>query len=245
MPVDSPHAQSPVPATSLVTDVSDIADVQLVAGTRSGAPASASSATVSEALAQPLVVTATNDLPDSNIGNGICRTANNDCSLRAAMHEANVSVGPDVINFNIPGGGVQTIHLVNPLPTISDGGLTINGYTQPGAQPTPIRRSATPSSPSRSKATVRRSAILPASTHSGSRRAATESRVWRCSTCSTRSSLTGPGATTTRSQATSSAPMPQPRSLPRRERRKAARASRWSAVRTTTASALPPWPIEM
>ena len=83
------------------------------------------------------MVNTVNDLPDSNIGNGICRTANLDCSLRAALHEANASPGNDVINFNIPGGGVQTIHLVNPLPTINDttGGVLINGYTQPGSQP--------------------------------------------------------------------------------------------------------------
>jgi hypothetical protein len=63
-------------------------------------------------------------------------TAALDCSLRAALHEANASPGPDTINFNIPGGGIKKIQLDNPLPTINDatGGVTIDGYTQPGGQ---------------------------------------------------------------------------------------------------------------
>ena len=118
-------------------------------------------------------------------------------ALRAAMHEANASVGPDVINFNIPGGGVQTIHLVNPLRPSADGGLTINGYTQRGAQ--------TNTDPTVSNAVIaveiegNGSAIGdPASIDdSGSRRAAIESKVWRCSTCSTRSSSRARAPTTT------------------------------------------------
>jgi CSLREA domain-containing protein len=118
----------------------DVADLQAAASAtatqRAAAAATAAAdGTVSSALTAPIVVNTTNDLPDSNIGNGKCVTANGDCSLRAAIHEANASPGPDTIVFNIPGGGVQTIQLTNPLPTITDGGLTIDGYTQPGSQP--------------------------------------------------------------------------------------------------------------
>ncbi|HEY0518567.1 MAG TPA: hypothetical protein VGC84_03660, partial [Ilumatobacteraceae bacterium] len=122
----------------------DIADLQLAGGSPATPAATASVAShaaapsatsLSLAATTPWVVNTNNDLPDSNIGNGKCVTANGDCSLRAALHEANASPGPDVINFNIPGPGVHTIQLGGPLPTITDGGLTINGYTQPGSQP--------------------------------------------------------------------------------------------------------------
>ncbi len=57
------------------------------------------------------------------------------CTLRAAITEANLHAGPDTIAFSIPGGGVQTITIGSALPTINDttGGVTIDGYTQPGA----------------------------------------------------------------------------------------------------------------
>jgi CSLREA domain-containing protein len=82
-------------------------------------------------------VNSTSDEPDSNIGNGICRTASLVCSLRAAIHEANAHAGPDSIVFNIPGVGVQTIQLTNRLPALNDatGPTTIDGYSQPGATP--------------------------------------------------------------------------------------------------------------
>ena len=118
----------------------DVADLQLIAGSPAVAPAAGPATStagptgISQALSAPLVVNTTNDLPDSNIGNGRCVTANGDCSLRAAIHEANASAGPDTIQFNIPGAGVHTIQLGNTLPTITDGGLTIDGYTQPGSQ---------------------------------------------------------------------------------------------------------------
>ncbi len=53
-------------------------------------------------------------------------------SLRKAILDANGNPGPDVIDFQIPGGGVQTISPPSPLPTITDS-VTIDGYTQPGA----------------------------------------------------------------------------------------------------------------
>jgi len=56
-----------------------------------------------------------------------------DCSLRDAIILANNS-GSDTINFNISGcGGVCTIQPTSALPTLTDGGTTIDGYSQPGA----------------------------------------------------------------------------------------------------------------
>jgi hemoglobin-like flavoprotein len=63
-------------------------------------------------------------------------------TLREAITAANTNApcgdapagdpGLDVINFNIAGGGVQTISPTSALPAITEP-ITINGYTQPGA----------------------------------------------------------------------------------------------------------------
>ena len=52
-------------------------------------------------------------------------------SLRDAISQANANPGQDVIEFNIPGSGVQTISLLAALPTLSDA-VVIDGTTQPG-----------------------------------------------------------------------------------------------------------------
>lgn len=57
-------------------------------------------------------------------------------SLKQAILDANAAAGPDEIVFNIPGDGP---HIIAPtfqefLPAITDR-VTINGYSQPGAQP--------------------------------------------------------------------------------------------------------------
>jgi parallel beta-helix repeat protein len=57
-------------------------------------------------------------------------------SLREAIEATNNTPGADTIGFNIPGcGSVCTIQPATPLPVLSDGGTTIDGYTQPGASP--------------------------------------------------------------------------------------------------------------
>ncbi|MBA4372678.1 MAG: hypothetical protein C0402_07410 [Thermodesulfovibrio sp.] len=53
-------------------------------------------------------------------------------SLRDAITSANANPGADLIEFNISGGGVQTITPLTPLPTITEA-VTIDGYTQPGS----------------------------------------------------------------------------------------------------------------
>jgi trimeric autotransporter adhesin len=80
-------------------------------------------------------VNQTGDLGET-ILNGECDvflpTAGHQCTLRAAIQEANVTPGKDTINFNIPGGGVQTIKPTSALPKIRDE-VIIDGYSQPGA----------------------------------------------------------------------------------------------------------------
>jgi parallel beta-helix repeat protein len=54
-------------------------------------------------------------------------------SLRWAISNANSNTGEDVIEFNIGGCiGPCSIHLLSPLPFLTDGGTTINGYSLPG-----------------------------------------------------------------------------------------------------------------
>ena len=55
-------------------------------------------------------------------------------SLRQAILDANATTTEDMIQFNIPGGGVKTIAPATELPQITSP-VTIDGYTQPGAQP--------------------------------------------------------------------------------------------------------------
>ncbi len=75
------------------------------------------------------------DDPDSRDGKcDVSATAGDQCTLRAAIQQANVTSGADTINFNIPGNGVHTITPISALPSIFDP-LTIDGYSQPGASP--------------------------------------------------------------------------------------------------------------
>jgi titin len=57
-------------------------------------------------------------------------------SLRQAILDVNSDSSPDLIDFNIPGSGVQTIAVGNPtglpLPAITNS-VAIDGYSQPGA----------------------------------------------------------------------------------------------------------------
>ena len=73
-------------------------------------------------------INGTDDIP----GDGVCATSGSDCTLHAAIEEANALAGPDTIEFNIPGGGVRTITPIVDLPDITQP-TTIDGSTQPGA----------------------------------------------------------------------------------------------------------------
>ena len=134
----------------------DVADVQAVAGAYTDRsrrrarpaplldPVHAPSFGAAPALAALLpanvtfTVNSTADDADANTADGICRTAGQRLHP-ARRHRVGrrAFTGPDGIAFNIPGTGVQTIHLLSALPDLSDasGGTEIDGYTQPGASP--------------------------------------------------------------------------------------------------------------
>ena len=88
--------------------------------------------TLGSADAVTLVVNSSGDGVDVNPGDGLCDDGFGDCTLRAALEEANVKAGTDTIAFNIPGAGPHAIQPTSPLPVISDP-LVIDGYSQPGA----------------------------------------------------------------------------------------------------------------
>jgi len=83
-----------------------------------------------------LVVNDTGDGADANKKNGRCDadpdTGGNQCTLRAAIQEANKQEGANEIGFDIDPGGVQTIEPRKSLPAITDE-VTIDGSTQPTA----------------------------------------------------------------------------------------------------------------
>ncbi len=110
----------------------DVQDLQLIAAQARPRPSDPV-----PAVADTFTVNSTSDAVDKTPGDGICATAAGLCSLRAAITEANLHPGPDTIAFAIPGAGVHTINLASGLPVVSDitGGLTIDGYTQPGSSP--------------------------------------------------------------------------------------------------------------
>ncbi len=109
-------------------------------GTRTGSSFASTGAPIAPTPASPKVhvVTTTNDGFDTQTSDGVCvSNLGGGCSLRAAILQARATSGPDRIEFNIPGAGPHTIQLTSRLPTINDtsGGITIDGYTQPGAAP--------------------------------------------------------------------------------------------------------------
>jgi hypothetical protein len=87
-------------------------------------------------LSSPSAVFIVNDpaeTQDANLGDGLCDTnlgtAGDQCTLRAAIEQANVDAAMDAIHFNLPGAGVPTIALTGSLPVIVNP-LTIDGTTQ-------------------------------------------------------------------------------------------------------------------
>jgi CSLREA domain-containing protein len=83
--------------------------------------------------AATFTVTTTGDTADSNTADGVCVATGGGCTLRAAIQQANSSVGADTIAFAI-GTGAQSITPAAALPAISDP-VTIDGTTQPGVAP--------------------------------------------------------------------------------------------------------------
>ena len=54
---------------------------------------------MSPAAAASFTVNSSGDAGDANAGNGVCATAGNFCTLRAAIREANSLPGSDVITL--------------------------------------------------------------------------------------------------------------------------------------------------
>ena len=82
-------------------------------------------------------VESTGDGADSNTGDGVCDDGNGNCTLRAAIQEAN-RVDGSTIEFNISGSGTRTIQPASALPTISRT-VFIDGFSQPSASATNYR----------------------------------------------------------------------------------------------------------
>ena len=94
--------------------------------------------TVPPASALAFTVNSTADGEDVNQGDGICETATaGECTLRAAIMEANASPGTDTISFHIPGDGPHTISPSYGFDFIFDP-VVIDGTTQPGFSGTPV-----------------------------------------------------------------------------------------------------------
>ncbi|WP_164721412.1 Calx-beta domain-containing protein [Maribacter sp. MJ134] len=86
-----------------------------------------------------ITVNSTGDGGDVNPGDGNCADSNCECTLRAAIEEANALAGADSIHFNISGAGIQIISPNTVLPDITET-LVIDGTTQPGFLDSPLIR---------------------------------------------------------------------------------------------------------
>ena len=76
-------------------------------------------------------VDSTGDGADSSTTDATCDDGSGNCTLRAAIEQAN-ALSSGVINFNISGTGTQTISPASALPTITKP-VFIDGYSQSGA----------------------------------------------------------------------------------------------------------------
>lgn len=92
----------------------------------------------SPAHAKTFTVNSVGDQADVRLSDGDCDTDGDafngsQCTLRAAIGQANATVGADDIHFDISGGGeVKNILPTSELPRITET-VTIDGYSQPGA----------------------------------------------------------------------------------------------------------------
>ena len=85
-----------------------------------------------------ITINSTGDEGDTNPGDGKCHTINCDCTLRAAIEEANALAGKDNICFDIPiqgqdyDGNIWTITPMSPFEDLNDA-VFIDGYSQIGS----------------------------------------------------------------------------------------------------------------
>ncbi|HYE15589.1 MAG TPA: choice-of-anchor Q domain-containing protein [Pyrinomonadaceae bacterium] len=86
----------------------------------------------SASAATTFTVNSTGDGGDANLGDGLCNDGAGNCTLRAAIQQANALGGADTIQFSVTG----TINLTGPLPDLSTD-MTITG---PGSGLLTVRR---------------------------------------------------------------------------------------------------------
>ena len=134
-------------------DSVQIYDRALSAGEVSDLATGVNTATVSMTVGplapQTFVVNSTGDSVDGATADGVCDTGGTnsqsatECTLRAAIEQANAHAGPDSIHFNLPttelgyGSGVWLISPGAELPTVTDE-VEIDGTTQPEWTATPV-----------------------------------------------------------------------------------------------------------
>ena len=83
-------------------------------------------------------VNTTDDTPDVDLADNICADSNGNCSLRAAIENANKTSSKDIVAFNIPGLAPHNILLQNmELPSIRYS-VIIDARTQPGYFGSPV-----------------------------------------------------------------------------------------------------------
>ena len=82
---------------------------------------------IRHAQAATFIVNSVSDESDADLNDGVCKTANNLCTLRAAIQQANALPGADIINFDL-GFGTPAIPLTSELPQITSP-ITIDGNT--------------------------------------------------------------------------------------------------------------------
>ncbi|MET0646806.1 MAG: Ig-like domain-containing protein, partial [Pyrinomonadaceae bacterium] len=82
--------------------------------------------------ATTFTVNSTGDGADSNTADNLCNDGSGNCTLRAAIQQANATAGTDAINFSVTG----TINLTGVLPDLASA-ITISG---PGASQLTVRR---------------------------------------------------------------------------------------------------------
>jgi len=88
-----------------------------------------------------IAVNISTDLADADLEDDVCDVdagmSGQQCSLRAAIQTANAKAGPDVILFDIPGGGTHTISPLSLLPPVTEK-VSIDATTQPGYSASPL-----------------------------------------------------------------------------------------------------------
>jgi len=96
--------------------------------------------TVRAQQGETFTVDATGDAPDVEPGDLTCATSQGNCTLRAAIQEANATsneLGTQGIDFDIPGSAPHVIQPQTELPAITDP-VIIDGTTEPDYQDTPV-----------------------------------------------------------------------------------------------------------